>query len=295
MEGDFLMTDHEQNEATDDGTAMMILLERMVREQGQLATAERLGVNRKTVAGALETRHLSRRMTHALELLLLTEGNPILQPYEDRMTSMGERLDAVEGVVRGLAEGIETLRTSLDTHRAEQDRVNRILERRLSGESGVETRPASGDGRKPVKKAAKRRRIGTPLAIEAPARPTRPTFPRRDYDEIVTVEAANDDSYVYGRAWPLVREWRMLRRGHPVDGRTLSWMEKQRRLLTVELALLNEHGLTLPPDDHPIDDQWRRHVTGWRLRDLRAVRRRILRRKLVRWFRRVATFGAWWG
>ncbi len=160
--------------------------------------------------------------------------------------------------------------------------MDRTLERGLGGESLV-------------KKATAGRAGVVLLAIEAPARHTRPTFPRRDYDEIVTVEPANDDSYVYGRAWPLVREWRMLRRGHPVDGRTLSWMERQRRLLTVELALLNEHGLTLPPDDHPIDGQWRRHVTEWRLRDLRAVRRRILRRKLLRWTRRLATFGAWWG
>ena len=292
MEDEFLMLDDGQNGDAGDKSSLMVLLERIVREQGQAGAAVRLGVNYKTVAAALETRHLSRRMTHALELLSLSEDNPALQRYEDRMTATDERLDSLEEVVRELVTGISQLRTSLDTHRTEQDRVNRNLERRLGGDSAAEPKAAGGVGRKTAKRA---RGVTLVQTIEAPARPTRPTFARRDYNEIVMVEPASDDSYVYGRAWPLVRQWRMLRRGHPVRGKTLSWMERQERLLTMELALLNEHGLTLPPDAQPIDDQWRRHVTEWRLGDLRMLRRRILCRKLLRWVRRLATFGVWWG
>ena len=294
MEDKILMMDDQQAGATGDGASLIVLLERMVREQGQAGAAERLGVNYKTVAAALETRNLSRRMTHALELQLLSEENPVSQRHEDRITATDERLDVLEIVVKELSASIEQLRTLLDTHRVEQDRVNRILVRRIGVDSRVEEEAAGigGRNRKPVKRA---RGVMPALAIEAPARPTRPTFPRRDYDEIVTIEPANDDSYVYGKAWSLVRQWRMLRRNHPIRGGTLSWMERKERLLTVELALLNEHGLTLPPDVQPIDDHWRQHVTEWRLRDIRAVRRRILCRKLLRWIRRLATFGAWWG
>ena len=293
MDDEIVMVEDKEAGLAADKASLLVLLERMVREQGQAGTAERLGVNYKTVVAALETRHLSRRMTHALELQLLSEGNPVLRQYEDRITAMEERLDGLEEVVRQLVASVEQLGASLDTHRSEQDRVNRILERRLGGEAGVEAESCDVDNKK-----SDRGQTGksvTPPVIEAPVKPTRPTFARRDYDEIVTVEPANDDSYVYRQAWPLVREWRMLRRGHPVKGGTLSWMERQKRLLTVELALLNEHGLTLPPDSQPIDDQWRRHVSEWRLTDLSAVRRRILRRKLLRWVRRLATFGAWWG
>lgn len=292
MEDEILMIDDQQPGTVGDGASLIVLLERMVREQGQAGAAERLGVNYKTVVAALETRNLSRRMTHALELHLMSEGNPVSQRHEERITATNERLDGLEGVVKELVTSLEQLRVTLDTHRAEQDRVNRILERRLGADSGVEAEAAGVGARKPVKRA---RGVMPALAIEAPARPTRPTFPRRDYDEIVTIKPAPDDSYVYGKSWPLVRQWRMRRRNHPIRGGTLSWMERQERLLTVELALLNEHGLTLPPDAQPIDDQWRRHVTEWRLRDLRAVRRRILCRKLLRWIRRLATFGAWWG
>lgn len=291
MEDDFRMLEDGQSEAVGERSSLMVLLERMVREHGQVGAAQRLGVNYKTVVAALETRHLSRRMTQALELLLLSEENPIFQQYENRFAVMDERLAAIEGVMKELVSSVEGLHTSLDTHRTAQDRVNRRLERSLSGGTRAEAESKDRRGSRPTKRG---KGVGQ-MTIEAPVKPTRPTFPRRDYDEIVTVAPANDDSYVYGRAWPLVREWRMLRRDHAVRGRTLSWLERQERLLTVELALLNEQGLTLPPDDRPIDDQWRRHVTDWRLRDLRAVRRRILRRKLLRWVRRLATFGAWWG
>ncbi|MYD36218.1 MAG: hypothetical protein F4X20_04210 [Dehalococcoidia bacterium] len=291
MEDDFLMLEDPREQSTGEKLSLMVLLERIVREQGQMGAAELLGVNYKTVAAALETRHLSRRMTHALELLLLSEENPIFQKYQDRFAVIDERLDGLENIAKELVAGVEGLRTSLDTHRAAQERLNRSLERRIGGSLRVEAESREARETKP----ASRGKGVTPMAIEAPARPTRPTFPRRDYDEIVTVEPSPDDSYVYGKAWPMVREWRMLRGNHPVRGDTLSWMERQERLLMVELALLNDHGLTLPPDAQPIDDHWRRHVTGWRLRDLRVVRRRILRRKLLRWVRRLATFGAWWG
>ena len=291
MEDDSLMLENPREQSTGERPPLMVLLERMVRELGQTGAAELLGVNYKTVAAALETRHLSRRMTHALELLLLSEENPVFRQYEDRFAVLDERLDGLENIAKELAAGVEGLRTSLDTHRTAQDRVNRLLERRLGGESRAEAESWEGRDTKPSKQG----RSVRPMTIEAPARPTKPTLPRRDYDEIVIVEPAPDDSYVYGKAWPMVREWRMLRGNHPVRGDTLSWMERQERLLMVELALLNDHGLTLPPDAQPIDDHWRRHVTGWRLRDLRVVRRRILRRKLLRWVRRLATFGAWWG
>ena len=136
-----------------DGASLIVLLERMVREQGQAGAAERLGVNYKTVAAALETRNLSRRMTHALELQLLSEENPVSQRHEDRITAADERLDMLEIVVRELSAGIDQLRVTLDTHRVEQDRVNRILERRLGVDSRIETEAAGVGARKPAKRA----------------------------------------------------------------------------------------------------------------------------------------------
>ena len=75
---------------------------------------------------------------------------------------------------------------------------------------------------------------------------------RRRYPELVTVEPALDDEAVFGSAWPLVEEWRRLRDGHPNDGRSLAWLVTEERLLNLELAMAEEHGLTLPPETQPL-------------------------------------------
>ena len=161
MEDKILMMDDQQAEAAGDGASLIVLLERMVREQGQAGAAERLGVNYKTVAAALETRNLSRRMTHALELQLLSEENPVSQRHEDRITATDQRLDVLEIVVKELSSGIEQLRASLDTHRTEQDRVNRILERRLGVDSAVEAGSGSTLQEQEARQASKGRDAGT--------------------------------------------------------------------------------------------------------------------------------------
>ncbi len=99
---------------------------------------------------------------------------------------------------------------------------------------------------------------------------------------------------VYRDAWPLVEEWRRLRAGHPHQGRSLSWLVTEERLLTLELAMLEEHGLTLPPETQPLRGFGRKGQTGWRRKALADTRKALGRRKLLRWARRVCTLGLWW-
>ena len=91
---------------------------------------------------------------------------------------------------------------------------------------------------------------------------------RRQYPELVTREPAPDDEEVYGAAWPLVEEWRRLREGHPNDGRSLSWLVTEERILNLELAMAEEHGLTLPPETQPLTGVWR----NWQRRSIEAAR-----------------------
>ena len=117
---------------------------------------------------------------------------------------------------------------------------------------------------------------------------------RRKYPELVTREPAPDDEEVYGAAWPLVEEWRMLREGHPNDGRSLSWLVTEERILNLELAMAEEHGLTLPPETQPLGGVWRngqRRSIEAALGDTRWVR---TRRERLRWVRRFFTVGLWW-
>ena len=118
--------------------------------------------------------------------------------------------------------------------------------------------------------------------------------PRRKYPELVTSEPAPDDETVYGAAWPLVEEWRRLRAGHRAGGKGLAWVIVEERVLELEVALLEEHELTLPPEPEPVRGIWRESRLGWRKRALGDARRERARRERMRRIRRVLTLGLWW-
>ena len=110
---------------------------------------------------------------------------------------------------------------------------------------------------------------------------------------MVTREPAEDDPDVYGDAWPLVQEWRKLKDRHPVRGSSLSWLTDQERLLVLELAMFEEHELTVPPATQPVKGLARRDHTRWRWTALYRTQVSIRKRKLLRWLRRLLTVGLW--
>ena len=65
-------------------------------------------------------------------------------------------------------------------------------------------------------------------------------------------DPADDDEEVYGDAWPLVDEWRRLWDEHPARGKGLEWVSTRQRILPLEVAMLEDHGLTLPPETEPL-------------------------------------------
>ena len=87
---------------------------------------------------------------------------------------------------------------------------------------------------------------------------------RREYPELVTLEPAGDDGEVFGEAWELVKEWRGLKDSHPNNGKSLDWLLTEERFVSVELELLEDHGLTLPPARFPLRgfDPFRPRSTG---------------------------------
>ena len=141
-------------------------------------------------------------------------------------------------------------------------------------------------GWRTVTKPRPKRRLGS-------TRTGRATLRRLD-PEIVTVEPAEDDAEVYGAAWSLVEEWRGLRSGHPRQGGSLSWLVAEERQLTLELAMLEDHGLTLPPEKQPLRGFGRKGQTNWRRTALHDTRVALRKRELLRWVRRVCTLGLWW-
>ena len=245
-------------------------LRELVRAEGRMEAADLLGVAYRTLVKAEESGEITGRMSDALERLLGTGDDP-------EVARLRERVGALEGRLEG---GMEELRDGLDEIRAA-----------VSGKAGAQTET---DGRTQVQDKDGAGRSETRAAPPVAGLGAKKPFRERRLDpEIVTVEPAEDDAEVYGPAWPLVEEWRRLRAGHPHQGRSMSWLVTAERLLMLELAMLEEHGLTLPPEKQPLRGFGRRGQTSWRWKALGDTRNALRRRKLLRWVRRVLTLGLW--
>ena len=251
----------------------------LIRQEGKMEAAELLGVNHKTLTRAEESGEMTGRMSDALELLLRRADDAELVRLREAVGALEERLAALEG-------GVETP----DAKEAEGDggEDGTAAQAQKKQEDDTETRAKDGkDG-----EGAGRSETGA--ATQAVRlRPLNPDTLRPFDPEIVTMQPADDDVEIYGDAWPLVKEWRSLRAGHPNQGSSLSWLTTQKRLLVLELAMLQEHGLTLPPEKQPLRGFGRSGQTSWRRTALADTRKALVRRKLLRWMRRILTCGLW--
>ena len=244
-------------------------LRELVREEGRVEAAELLGVAYRTVVRAEESGEITGRMGDALERLLGTGDDP-------EVVRLRERVDALEGGVEALAK---ELRDGLGEIRAA-----------VAGNAESQGQAQAQDGNHDDGAGRSETRAAPPVAG---LRPRKPFTEQRLDPEIVTEEAADDDPEVYGGAWPLVEEWRRLRADHPHQGRSLSWLTTEERLLVLELAMLEEHGLTLPPEKQPLRGFGRKGQTTHRWKALADTRVALRKRKLLRWVRTVLTLWLW--
>ena len=259
---------------------LMALLDEQVREKGARKAAADLGVDHRTLASSLESGQLSRRMRVALDRALLAgEGSPAREQKE-RNDELAGRLDGVEEKVDGLGrdvnQGMAAVQGEVKQLRTEQEQSLRRVEGRIDR---IEGGGSSGEG---------------PPAPGGPGRRS-PPRPRRDFPDLVTVDAAADDEAVFGAAWPLVQEWRELKDTHSDRGKGLDWLRVEERLLSVELAPLEEHGLTLPPETYPLKGLDRSGQVNWRRKALEDTGRARKRRELLFRLRRGLTLGKWRG
>lgn len=63
--------------------------------------------------------------------------------------------------------------------------------------------------------------------------------------------------------------------------------------MTLELAMFEEHELTVPPALQPVKGLARRDHTRWRWKALYRTQVSIRKRKLLRWVRRILTLWLW--
>ncbi len=263
----------------------------LVKREGRMEAAVLLGVNYRTLVRAEESGEMTGRMSDALERLLLTwdggvvdgdgDGDGEPEPGGDLARRVAALEAGLEELAQELRSGLDALRAAVVGGAAQGDPAGR------AGKPAGQARDKPGDKDAPTQ--------SPPAPPVAGLNKPRPARLRRVDPELVTREPAGDDAEVYGDAWPLVKEWRELKDRLPVRGRSLSWLTDYERLLTLELAMLEEHGLTLPPQKQPVRDSLsRRDHTRWRWKALDRTQVSIRKRKLLRWLRRLLTLGAWW-
>ena len=282
MEEQHLDDDNGLDAATRRELRLSALLRDLVDERGRLEAAAVLGVNYKTLARAVKPGRLTSHMSDALARLELSREERTEAAEPERATELEQRVAQLEA-------GLESLTGELRDALAEL-RVG-LNELRKASRDGARS---AGAARPLVAAPAGERTVadGSPALPGLP--PRRPPALRRPFPDVVTVEPADDDADVYGEAWPLVEEWRRLRAGHPHDGKGVRWLETEERILVLALAMLDEHGLTLPPETQPLRGFARKGQTRWRTAALYETQRALAWAKLRRWIRRALTLGLWW-
>ncbi len=262
---------------------LMALLHEVVRKEGSRKGAARaLGIDRRTVGACMDGGDMTWRLREALERGLRDEVGSSAARHRRRHDALERR---VEKLVKELHERFDAVKGEVKTLGEEQGRALAKIEKRLSRAEAqresmsepTEAQDATGDA--PEEAPA----TGTPSA--------RARYPRRLYPDLVTREAAPDDEEVFGAAWPLIEEWREIwKAGHVGTGKGLAWMETEERVRSLEVALLEEHGMTLPPETEPLHGLYRSTQLNWRKDTLFDVRRALAWRYLL-W--KALTCGLW--
>ncbi len=265
-DGDGAGSDVDPGAAFDEAAAQVIedvyelrltaLLRQLVRTRGHKGAARVLGLDPRTVAASVQ-QGMSRRVRDAVEKMLVERD--------------GGARDELEEAVEGLAGQVGGLTTQVAGLEGElREGMQALGETHAQGMRRLEQRLVQGDGRG----------SGRGVGLPRPA-PVAGAATRRRYPDLVTIDSSEDDEDVFGDAWPLVKEWRELWDGHPALGRGLAWVFRRARILELEVALLEEHGLTLPPETEPLRGLDRGAQLNWRLKALHQFRKRRARLELL--------------
>ena len=88
--------------------------------------------------------------------------------------------------------------------------------------------------------------------------------PWRPYPQLITPEPEPGEELVNGEATPTIVAWRRARKEYREASRRLDELDAERRLWELEIVLIRDHELTLPPASYPWD-QFDRRDEVWGL------------------------------
>ena len=252
---------------------LVALLRDLVRDAGRMKTAESLGVSSRTLARAVDTGALLPRMRDALKRRVLEEGG-------EEGVRQRARVEALERRVEGLEERLAALEQGGEgAGEVDAGAVGELARRLEGGAEAVETLAGRVSRLEESRAAAHR---------DGPAGSGDGERALRGGRGVVTREPHPGEAESYGAGMPLVEEWRALcrRRG---EGSTVDQARRRERIMELEITIIGEHGLALPPNAEPLHPSERERYLGWRRRELADLRGERRRRVALRWVRRAFT------
>ena len=255
---------------------LMALLRDMIDAEGGEKAAQALGVSYRTVSRTIESDRLTERMSAVLERHLLLGGGSAAAQQQKSIKALEKRVGELE---EGLGSGLEELRGVFEKG------IEGLREEYAQGMRQLERRLAKVEGERGAQESAE----GTQDTLDNPV--VKPAW--RPYRDLVTLEPEPGEEQVYGEATPLIVEWRMARAEYLDAGDGLSRAIAKERMLELEIELIGERELTLPPRTYPWDGSDRRDEVWRRTQALERARVERARAQIRRWIRRVLTLGLW--
>ena len=265
--------------------ALLELLDALVEERGRVPAAQVLGVNYRTLAPCCDSRQVSRRLRRALLEFRArggggeTENGDGDDPPDDGAAALRQRVAELED------ENCE-LRELVDEHARQLEELNHRL-------GGLESRQQSGDAAEIIDAdagAANAHEHGDSGRQDWRPPRRRPGMPDAG---VVTLEEQPDEAHAFGPAASLVAEWRQLRSVGQAAGSRVDRAVARVRRWGLEVEMLRDWQLTLPPETHPLDESRRKDHVRWREEALAEARRELSRAKRMRLLRRVVSLGLW--
>ena len=263
---------------------LMALLEDLVREKNRAGAAQALGVDPRTLLTSLRRGALSMRMRLALDRLLISGETPASARQQ-------ERLEALEANLAGLHE----------RWKERENALPEMIAREVRGAVEAAGKALREEVGKAMADMPARVGVGHPEDGEAgpdgddAALVDRQTqlasYPWPD-PGLVTKEPYPGEEESYGTGMESVARWRKLHEERHA-GTRLEQVRVREEIMGLEITMIGEHELTLPPNTQALHPSQREDYLGWRRRELVRIRRERLWCELLHWMRVLLTLGRW--
>ena len=260
-----------------DDQPLLDLLDALVNDRGPTGAAEALGVNYRTVSRCQRSRRVTQRMRQVLQEFRDAQdagndgpGAGVNHVVEDGAgESQHDLVAALERENRELRETVEAQAEELEALRRKVSESGQRHHQPDEDDAVDSCQGQSGEWRPP------QRGHGSPDA------------------GVVTLEEQPGEAHAFGPAAPLVAEWRGVRSVGLVSGIRVDRAVSAVRRWELEVEMLRDFQLTLPPDTEPPDESRRKDQVRWREEALAEARRELGRAKRARLLRRILTLGLW--